>query len=200
MQKIYCLEFDGTITKKDTLLEFISFAKGKFGLLGGFMLYSPWLILMRLHLYPNYRIKQRIFSFYFKGARLETFNRLCHNFAVHRSDLIRPQAKEYIEKAVLQGHRVWVVSASIDNWVVPFFSEMDKDGLIQVLGTQIEVKEGMITGRFLTKNCYGPEKVNRIKNVLKAPRNQYEIIAFGDSRGDKEMLAYANQGFFKPFR
>jgi phosphoserine phosphatase len=64
----------------------------------------------------------------------------------------------------------------------------------------VEVIDGRITGRFKTKNCYGPEKVNRIKAVLKGPREDYEIFAFGDSRGDREMLNFADQGFFKPFR
>ena len=31
-------------------------------------------------------------------------------------------------------------------------------------------------------------------------RSQYEIEAFGDSRGDKEMLAFADKGHYKPFR
>ena len=59
--------------------------------------------------------------------------------------------------------------------------------------------EGRLTGRFLTKNCYGAEKVNRLREVLVAPREEYYIVAFGDSRGDKELLAYADKGYFKPF-
>jgi len=50
-----------------------------------------------------------------------------------------------------------VVSASIDNWVAPFF-----DDDIHVVGTQIETKDGILTGRFKTNNCYGPEKVKRV--------------------------------------
>jgi phosphoserine phosphatase len=36
--------------------------------------------------------------------------------------------------------------------------------------------------------------------MVTAPREEYHIIAYGDSRGDQEMLAYANQGYYKPFR
>ena len=28
----------------------------------------------------------------------------------------------------------------------------------------------------------------------------YDLIAFGDSRGDKELLDFADKGFYKPFR
>ena len=40
-EKIYCFDFDGTLTTKDTLLEMIKFAKGKTRFLLGFLLYSP---------------------------------------------------------------------------------------------------------------------------------------------------------------
>ena len=70
---------------------------------------------------------------------------------------------------------------------------------MEVLGTQIEVEDGKLTGRFKSNNCYGAEKVRRIQEAI-SDRSLYEIEAFGDSRGDKEMLAFADQGHYKPFR
>lgn len=80
-------------------------------------------------------------------------------------------------------------------------SQDNKSSLpIIVLGTKVEVDAaGCLTGRFATPNCYGPEKVRRIEAVW-PHREQYDVSAFGDSRGDKEMLDYADQGYFKPFR
>ena len=40
-------------------------------------------------------------------------------------------------------------------------------------------------------NCYGKEKVNRLKEV-EPNRNDYHLTAYGDSRGDKEMFAFAD--------
>jgi HAD superfamily phosphoserine phosphatase-like hydrolase len=91
------------------------------------------------------------------------------------------------------GAEVVIVSASIDNWVQPFFAN------VTVLGTQIEVKDGLLTGRFLTKNCYGQEKVNRILACY-PHREDYHLTAYGDSRGDKELLAFADESHYKPFR
>ena len=66
---------------------------------------------------------------------------------------------------------------------------------------KFEVEDGKLTGRFKSNNCYGKEKVHRIAEALKSfERSEYEIEAFGDSRGDKEMLAFADKGHFKPFR
>ena len=59
MMRIYAFDFDGTLTTKDTLIEFIRFSKGRVRLFLGFLLFSPLLILMKLHLYPNWKAKQR---------------------------------------------------------------------------------------------------------------------------------------------
>ena len=102
---------------------------------------------------------------------------------------------EAIRQVLADGAEVLIVSASIDNWVRPFF----KNHVPMVLGTQIEVKDGLLTGRFLTKNCYGQEKVNRIL-ALYPNREDYHLTAYGDSRGDKELLAFADKAHYKPFR
>ena len=198
MRKIYAFDFDGTLTTKDTLLEFIRFAKGSGQMFCGFLLFSPLLILMKLHLFPNWKVKQKIFSYFFKGMKIDDFNALCTRFAERNKHLLRPTGIEKVRQAIAEEHTtVLIISASIDNWVRPFFDEIDKK--IQVLGTQIETKEGRLTGQFTSKNCYGEEKVNRLTAVY-PHREAYYLIAFGDSRGDKELLAFADKGFYKPFR
>ena len=198
MRKIYAFDFDGTLTTKDTLLEFIRFAKGSGQMILGFLLFSPLLILMKLHLYSNGKVKQKIFSYFFKGVKIDAFNALCIRFAQQDKHLLRPAGVEKVRKAIEEEHAtVLIISASIDNWVRPFFDETEKK--IQILGTQIETKEGSLTGRFTTKNCYGQEKVNRL-TALYPHREAYDLIAFGNSRGDKELLDFADKGYYKPFR
>ena len=194
-KKVYCFDFDGTLTRKDTLIEFIRYSKGTFLMLIAFLAYSPMLILMKLHLYPNWKVKQKIFTLLYKGVKEETFNQMCLAFAEDRSCLLRKQAVLELHKVLQEGSKVLVVSASPDSWVRPFVGSGPT-----VIGTQLEVVDGKLTGRFKTKNCFGPEKVNRIRAVLKGRREDYEIFAFGDSRGDREMLDFADKGFFKPFR
>lgn len=199
-KKIYCFDFDGTLTTSDTLLEFIKYAKGTSRFLMVFLMYSPLLVLMKLHLYPNWKAKQQIFAHLFAGMRIEKFDALCRGFAEESQHLLRPKGITLMHEALVAGAQVFIVSASIDNWVRPFFDIRNLKG-IQVLGTQIEVEDGKLTGRFKSNNCYGKEKVHRIAEVLKSfERSEYEIEAFGDSRGDKEMLAFADKGHFKPFR
>lgn len=193
MKKVYAFDFDGTLTTKDTLIEFIRYAKGSMALGLGFMRYAHLLVLMKIGLYPNYKAKQKVFAHFFKDTTLDDFNALCKAFAASSSHLLRPNAIEAIKQAIKEGSEVLIVSASIDNWVQPFFPQ------VKVVGTQIEVIDGKLTGRFLSKNCYGQEKVNRILSLY-PNRHDYHLTAYGDSRGDKEMLAFADESYFKPFR
>lgn len=195
--KVYAFDFDGTLTTKDTLLEFVKFACGKKKLIMAFLLYSPLLVLMKLRLYPNWRIKQQIFSHLFRGMPIERFDSLCSLFACSHSRLLRPAGIRQIREALAEGSKVIVVSASIDNWVRPFFAEFGDSVLVSC--TRIDVRNARVTGKFLTKNCYGEEKVKRIRRAFPY-RKSYELIAFGDSRGDRKMLEYADKRHFKPFR
>ena len=193
MRTIIATDFDGTLTTSDTLLEFIRYAKGSVRCLAGFLLYSPFIVLMMLKMYPNWKAKQKIFSHFFRGMTIDSFNVLCHDFARDNRHLLRQGGLEMMNKAKADGTEVVIVSASIDNWVQPFFPET------KVLGTQIEVIDGIVTGRFLSKNCYGKEKVNRLLEMF-PDRNSYRLVAYGDSGGDRAMLAFADESHFRPWR
>ena len=190
MRKVYAFDFDGTLTTSDSLLAFIRYAKGTPAFLWGFLCHAHLLILMKLRLYPNWKAKQKVFFYFFKGMDQETFDSLCQRFAADSRSLLRPKGLQLIAQTQAEKADVLIVSASIDNWVQPFFPH------VKVLGTQIEVKDGRLTGRFLTKNCYGQEKVNRIL-ALYPDRNTYHLTAYGDSRGDKELFAFADESHYQ---
>ena len=227
LQNISAFDFDGTLTTRDTLLLFIRHACGWWALFGGLLLFSPLLVLMKLHLADNGRTKERLFRHYFRGMLERDFDALCQSFARSHTHVLRTAGLRTIQQALDRGDRVVILSASIDRWVEaclrPFLVSSSR---FQVLGTEIDVVDGRLTGRFATPNCYGPEKVRRLKEFLKevsprgdvegatkvSPRGDVEgalegalegtpfIIAYGDSRGDKELLAYADESHYKPFR
>lgn len=205
-KKVYLFDFDGTLTCADTLLEFIRYACGRRRFFIGFALFSPLLVLMKLHLYPNYRAKQRLFAWYFKGMSIDNFDLVCRRFAHHNQRLMRQKALDRLREIFHNNDTLCVVSASIDNWVRPFFDNISKASRsdFRVIGTEVEVDtDGVLTGRFRTHNCYGAEKVRRVLEAmpqLKSKRDDFWVVACGDSRGDKELLEFADEAHFKPFR
>lgn len=204
-RRVYTFDFDGTLTTRDTLLLFIRFVCGRWGLIGVLVRYAPLLVLMKLKLYANWRVKQKVFGSCFGGMTVEKFNEYCRSFAEkYRCGVLRPDGMEAVRRALADGAVVMIVSASVDNWVRPFFNDVLPASSVQqnllVLGTQVEAVGGRLTGRFMGRNCYGAEKVRRISVMLPAPREDCYIVAFGDSRGDREMLQYADEAHYRPFR
>ena len=195
---ISAFDFDGTLTRRDTLAAFIRFACGNRRFLAGLLYCLPFLLAYKCHLYPNWKAKQRLFGYFFRGMKTDAFDRLCEDFCrVQAKRLLRPDAIRCVEKHLRQGHETVIVSASIDNWVLPFARVL---GVKQVLGTQLELSRGdRLTGRFSTPNCYGPEKVRRLQTLF-PQRTNYYLIAYGDSRGDRELLSFADEAYYKLFK
>jgi phosphatidylglycerophosphatase C len=195
-QTIAFFDFDGTITTKDTLLEFIRHSRGKFRFYTGFAINSPWLIAMKLKLISNQKAKERILSWFFRGSDLTAFNQQCDHFAMEMlPGLIRPKALAEIETLRQRNATIVVVSASPENWIQPWAGSNS----IQYIATRLEIKENKLTGKIQGRNCHGIEKVERINQTFQLS-NYTTIYAYGDSSGDKPMLGLATNAFYKPFR
>ena len=199
---IHAFDFDGTLTRRDTLIEFIRYVKGNKEFLIGFLKHLHLLILMKIGIMPNWKTKRIIFQYFFGGMTLEKFNEYCEKFAKEKASLLRKKGMAAVNKAMMDGDRVVIISASIENWVEPFFRSIasPREGLvgISIIGTQIQVVDGKLTGYFLTKNCYGQEKVRRLLEQY-PDRREYKLVAYGDSRGDVALLDFADEGHYREF-
>lgn len=194
---IHAFDFDGTLTRRDTLLEFIRYVKGNKEFLIGFLKHLHLLIMMKLGIMPNWKTKRIIFQYFFGGMTLEKFNEYCEKFAKEKASLLRKKGMVAVNKAVMDGDQVVIISASIENWVEPFF-RFQVSNNINIICTKIQVVDGKLTGRFLTKNCYGEEKVRRLLEQY-PDRKEYKLVAYGDSRGDHALLDFADEGHYREF-
>jgi HAD superfamily hydrolase (TIGR01490 family) len=202
MSRIAFFDFDGTITTKDTLLEFIRFAKGKIPFYIGFVLNSPWLVAYRLNLISNQAAKERILAWFFRHTPLAEFQETCDGFAARMiPGLIRPKALREITSLQDKGFSIVIVSASPENWIRQWTESIQAS----LIATKLETRPGKakqddrLSGRILGRNCHGNEKVRRISEAYNL-ENYNEIYAYGDTSGDKPMLALAHHAFFRPFR
>ncbi len=92
-----------------------------------------------------------------------------------------------------EGHDIVFVSASFGAYLRPLGDRLGADG---VLCTELVVgRDGVLTGELSGLNCRGAEKVRRLHEWLDARhggRANVELWAYGDSPGDRELLADAD--------
>lgn len=186
-------DFDGTITERDTLLDFIIYSFGYIKFFSGFIRLIPSLILFKLKIYKNWEAKEKAFMIFFSGLSLNRFNELAYDYTMNKLPFIlRDNAIQAINTHKSFGDTIVIVSASVDLWIKPW---CDKNNL-NLISTRLEIKNNHITGKIDGKNCYGIEKLNRILSEYNL--SQYEhIYAYGDSKGDKEMLSLAETKYYK---
>ncbi len=188
-------DFDGTITGKDSLLEFIKFTSGKIKYILVMGLFTP-VILYYVFVKKDGEIaKRKVLSFLFKGKTKQELDSLGEAFAEKIiPKIVLQSAIEEIEVHKKRKDRIVVISASLENWLKPWTDQMK----LELICTELEYNDGKFTGRFATPNCNGQEKVNRIQSHLNI--SEYSpVFAYGNSSGDKPMLAMADHGFYRHF-
>lgn len=115
-QTVAAFDFDGTITTKDTLIEFIRFTHGTAGLAWGFFVLMPVLILYKIRIIPNYTAKQIVFAWFYKGWSIEKFDEKCKAFASHIGSIINPAALDAIKQYESDDAQILILTASVENW------------------------------------------------------------------------------------
>lgn len=193
---IALFDFDGTITTHDTMLELIRFSKGSLGYYTGMAFLSPMLAAVKTGMMDAQKGKEKLLAHFFAGTEINQFNALCHDFTETRlPGLLRNAALQRIREHKDQGHEVVVVSASAEQWVLPWTQKMQ----VGLLSSKLAEDQQIITGKLAGKNCNGEEKVSRIRQ--RYDLSQFDtIFGYGDSSGDRPMLQLATHPSYKPFR
>jgi HAD-superfamily subfamily IB hydrolase, TIGR01490 len=194
--KLALFDFDGTISRKDSMIDFIQFAMGKPRYYWGLIRKSPMLLSYLLKQTANSDAKQAFMAHYFSHYPTDKFEILAQKYAEKKLPaIIRPKALERIQWHQAQKHKVVIISASAEDWLKPWAEGIKVD----LIASQLDKNGGFISGHLKGNNCHGAEKVARLKQYLNI--NDYSCIyAYGDSPGDKEMLALADDAHYKPFR
>jgi HAD superfamily hydrolase (TIGR01490 family) len=189
-------DFDGTVTTKDSLLEFIKYSKGSPAFYFGFALHVPILIAYKLNIISNHRAKEIMLKHFFGKMSVQEFKEKCVAFTRDIvPSLIRPKALKEINKLKDAGAEVVIVSASPEYWLNHWCSSLD----LEYIATRLDVKEDRITGKIDGRNCHGKEKVRRINEKYDLDTFS-SVYCYGDTRGDIYMLSLADYRFYKPFR
>jgi len=196
LKQIAFFDFDGTITTKDSFLEFIKYQKGSFKFYAGFLLNSPFLVAYKVGIISNQLAKEKVMRFFFGETPVEKFQLICDEFSDNAiPSLIRPKALLEIKKLQEAGVEVVIVSASAENWLSNWCAKQE----VALLATRMQQNNGRITGKIEGLNCHGDEKVRRVHESYDLSEFS-KIYCYGDTKGDKPLLGLATFSFYKPFR
>jgi HAD superfamily hydrolase (TIGR01490 family) len=195
LKRLVLFDLDGTLTSKDTFLEFLKYVRGSAGFYFGMLMISPYLVPYKLGLYPNWKAKERALNYFLAEMNYEELRRMGVDFSNKVfPQLLRPNALKKLEQHQTAGDDIYIVSASCEEWVAPWARQKN----LEAICTRLEIEGGKITGRIHGKNNYGPEKARRVDEIIDIDTYD-EIHVYGDSRGDKEMLAMATHPHYREF-
>ena len=197
---IAAFDFDGTLTRRDTLLPFLRRGLGWPRFLLALLRCSPWLTGYALKCISNDVAKARLLQATLKGkssAEVQdwTARWLAHDFSGQLQDWTMGRLAWH-QKA---GHCCVMVSASPNIYLERVARQLGFDALIC---TEMEEKGGYLTGQLSTPNCYGEQKVLRLRAWLVSHFGDVQVsditlYAYGDTAGDKPMLKMARHAWYK---
>lgn len=194
---IAAFDFDGTLTKADTLIPFLKFSFGTSKTAFKLLSLLPRLSLFLIGTLTRQEAKELILTKFLKGMSIHQVETLGKNFAEGPlMQLVKPEGLERFHWHKQKGHTCILVSANLSFYLKELVPVM---GFDYVLASNAAIDQNnCLTGKLEGLNCYGQEKMNRLTSIL-GPRTQYELYAYGNSKGDAELLASADHAFYCRF-
>jgi HAD superfamily hydrolase (TIGR01490 family) len=197
---VAAFDLDGTLTRRDTLQPFLVRAFGLPRVAWIFLRLAPLAWRVAFHRATVDEFKVRAIARLFDGAEVGRLRAvgLAHAWDVRRR--LRPAALARIEWHRAQGHRLVLASASVDLYVEPLALALGFDHVVCTrLAVAVEDGCERFDGTLVGEDCTGAAKVRQIEAAL-GPLAAVELHAYGDSAGDRELLAAAREAHWRPFR
>ncbi len=192
---IAAFDFDCTITTRDTFLPFLSRAFGTRRVQAAFLKLGFEGLKVLLGYSGRDRFKERLVDELFLGESVNRLTALGEQYADDISKWVRPSARKRIDWHQAQGHRLIMVSASLDLYLECVAAKL---GFHDLLCRRLSKNHMQFDGKLRERNCRGPEKVRQLELLL-GSLDQYEIYSYGDSAGDKDLLEVSTHPHWQPF-
>lgn len=188
---VAAFDFDGTLTRRDTVVPFLRRLAGDRRLAVGLVVRGHRIApaVARRH---RDALRAIVTDQVFRGRAIREIEAHAGEFGEQiAAGGLRPDTVARLAWHREAGHRVVIVSASYEQYVEVVGARLGVDA---VLATRLEVEADRCTGRLSGPNCRGPEKVTRLRAWLAdqgLAMGDVALWAYGDSPGDRELLAAA---------
>jgi phosphatidylglycerophosphatase C len=190
---VAAFDVDRTVTTRDCVVPFLRRVRGTVPFARR-MAWASARLVPAIARGERDRAKEQAAKIVFAGRRAVDVDAAGDAFAagVVRSRL-RADTVARLRWHQAEGHDIVFVSASFGAYLRPLGDRLGADG---VLCTELVVgRDGVLTGELSGLNCRGAEKVRRLHEWLDARhggRANVVLWAYGDSPGDRELLADAD--------
>ncbi|UCZ84940.1 HAD-IB family hydrolase [Pseudomonas sp. L5B5] len=188
-------DFDGTLTRHDSFVPFLRFAFGPRRFHQRMLrLAMPSLGFLARRVDRD-QLKARLINTFLKGVEAAWVQQQAEAFCQRSwQRLMRPAGLLAVAEEIHSGAQVTLCSASPSLVLQPFARRLG----IALIGTELEVVNGVLTGHIVGNNCRCENKVLRLEGVY-GPLDQYRLRAWGDTRGDHELLTAAQDAHWRHF-
>jgi phosphatidylglycerophosphatase C len=183
---VAAFDFDGTLTRRDTLVPFLRRARGHLAIVRA--------AVAARGARGRDAFKVALVGRLFRGWPAARLDALGREYVPTLLRALRAESRERLEWHRRRGHAVVIVSASLGAYLRPL---ADRLGIDDALAVELVADAaGTLTGEVVGGlNNRGPEKVTRLRAWVDArfgPGAEVELWAYGDSAGDAELLAIAD--------
>ncbi len=186
-------DLDGTITRQDTYLAFLQFVLRRRPTRLARCLHLPGSVVrFALGRLSNTALKTRLLTAVLGGLSRADAADLTEAFlARHFARLVKPQALQRIARHIEEGHRLVLITASLDVYSLALGARL---GFAEVIATRIAWANDTITGDLHGANLRGEQKLVVLQELLATLLAKPPIIAYADHHSDLPLLRFADQG------
>jgi HAD superfamily hydrolase (TIGR01490 family) len=193
MANLALFDFDGTITTRETMSDFMHLAVPPQRRAWGKLLLAPWVAAYKLGAISGVAVRSVVVRVGFAGVPLQRVQARGEAFAAEvLPTLLRPEVMARIRWHQLQGDTVAVVSGGLDEYLAPWCRT---HGLALVCSA-LEQREGRLTGRYLGAQCVGEEKARQVRARYDLAAYSH-IYAYGDTHEDLPLLDLAHHRVYR---
>jgi phosphatidylglycerophosphatase C len=187
---VAAFDVDGTLTVRDCVRPFLTRAAGRRRLVIA-LLRRPLSTLSALGRRDRDRLKEIVVGGALKGRSVAAIEALGEQFAQYvLVNWLRPDVLRRLRWHQRERHHVVLVSASLGAYLRPLATRL---GVDDVLCTDSAHDGERYDDRLLGRNCRAGEKLRRLNQWLQTRGwEDAELWAYGDSTGDRELLARAD--------